>query len=135
MGTAAVRYTEREIELARQLRRDGLSWEPQAGHYVYDETAFCQQPSPFQDRVYFVLNYPYFMKAVGGVDRFKEIMTWLPTWDDARDVLRAFHVSDVEVFDHLQKQRAIEKRCERLALYELIASKMRRDATSAAPAR
>ncbi len=51
-----MRYTEAEIELARQLRRNGLAWEPQAGNYVYDETAFCKQPSPFQDRVYFILN-------------------------------------------------------------------------------
>ena len=100
---------------------------------MYDETAFCKQPSPFQDRVYFILNYPYFMKAVGGVDRFKEIMTWLPTWDDARDILRSLRVSDDRILEHLREQRAIENGRERLVLYEMIASALRSEAGSATP--
>lgn len=126
-------YSETEIELARQLRRDGLVWEPEPGNYVYDETAFCKQPSPFQDRVYFILNYPYFMKAVGGVDKFKEIMTWLPTWDDARDILRSLRVSDDQILEYLREARAIENRSERLALYEMIGSALRSEAGSAVP--
>lgn len=125
-------YSEAEIELARQLRRSGLAWEPQPGHYVYDETAFCKQPSPFQDRVYFVLNYPYFMKAVGGVDRFKEIMTWLPTWEDAREILRSLRVADDQILDYLREAGAFENGCERLRLYEMIASALRSEAGSAA---
>jgi hypothetical protein len=125
-------YSEAEIELARQLRRDGMAWEPQAGHYVYDETTFCKQPSPFQDGVYFILNYPYFMKSVGGVARFKEIMTWLPTWDDARDILRSLRVSDDQILEYLREERAIENGSERLALYEMIASSLRIEAGSAA---
>ena len=124
---------EEEIELARQFRRDGLVWEPQPGNYVYDETGFCKQPSPFQDRVYFILNCPYFMKAVGGVDRFKEIMTWLPTWDDARDILRSLRVSDDRILEHLRRERAIENGRERVVLYEMIASALRSEAGSAAP--
>ena len=60
-------FSEQEITLAKRLKQLGLVWEPQAGNYVYDPTEFCQQPSPFQERVYFILNYNYFMKAVGGV--------------------------------------------------------------------
>lgn len=119
-----MQYTEEELGLARQLRSDGLEWVPQAGNYVYDETEFCKQTSPFQDRVYFILNYPYFMKAVGGVDRFKEMMTWLPTWEEAREILRALGVPDQEVFDNLAKKRAIENGSERLTLYRMIASSL-----------
>ena len=92
-----MRFTAEEIEMARQLRRLGLPWEPQPGHYVYDETAVCRKGSPFQDRVYFILNYDYFMNQVGGVDRFKQIMLWLPTWQDARYVLRSLGFSNPEV--------------------------------------
>lgn len=123
-------FSQTEIELARQLRRDGLSWKPQAGHYVYDETEFCNQPSPFQERVYFVLNYPYFMKAAGGVERFKEIMTWLPTWDDAREILRSQRVSNEQVLDYLHECRAIESGSERLALYRLIARALQNSSDS-----
>ena len=105
-------------------RRQGLPWEPKAGHYVYDLTGFCKQPSPFQEKVYFILNYNYFMKTVGGVEQFKEIMLWLPTWDDARQLLRRFEVSDQEILAYLNKHEAIERGTERIALYELISSQL-----------
>ena len=108
-------FSEEEIQLAKDLRKLGLAWEPKAGHYVYDETGFCKQASPFQEKVYFILNYNYFMKAVGGVERFKEIMIWLPTWDDARELIRGLDVSDQAMLDYLSDQRAIEQGKERLA--------------------
>ena len=73
-----MRFTAEEIEMARHLRQLGLTWEPRVGHYVYDETGFCQKGSPFQDRVYFILNYDYFINQVGGVDRFKQIRAHCP---------------------------------------------------------
>ena len=117
-----MRFTAEEIEMARQLRQLGLPWEPLAGHYVYDETAFCQKGSPFQDRVYFILNYDYFIDQVGGVDRFKQIMLWLPTWHDVRALLHSLDVSHEAVASHLQQCRALEQGTERLALYQLLAA-------------
>ena len=92
----------------------------------------CKQASPFQEKVYFILNYPYFMRAVGGVQRFKEIMLWLPTWDDLRGVLRDFGVSDVDVASFLRERKAIESGQERLALYELVESCLAKAATTPA---
>lgn len=117
-----MQFSNEEVKLARQLREAGLAWEPQAGHYVYDETGFCKQTSPFQEKVYFILNYDYFMKAVGGVERFKQIMLWLPTWDDARRQLKSLGVSDLRVADRLEQTRAIEQGNERYILYQLIES-------------
>ena len=114
-----LRFSNEEIRAAKRLRDCGLNWEPAAGHYVYDETGFCKQASPFQENVYFILNYPYFMRAVGGVERFKEIMLWLPTWDDLRQILRDLGVADSRVVEALQNRSAIESGTERLALYEL----------------
>ena len=125
-------FGQAEIEAARRLRRSGLSWEPRAGHYVYDETGFCKQASPFQEKVYFILNYPYFMRAVGGVESFKEIMLWLPTWDDLREVLRDLGVSDADVARLLRKRKAIESAQERLALYELVESRLSKAVTTPA---
>ena len=113
-------FSAAEITSARRLREAGLPWKPAAGHYVYDETGFCKQPSPFQDQVYYILNYDYFMKAVGGVERFKQIMLWLPTWHDARSLLRGYGVSDQQIADYLNERQAIATGTELLALYQRI---------------
>ena len=89
--------------------------------------------SPFQDRVYFILNYDYFMDQVGGVDQFKQIMLWLPTWEDARHVLRSLGVSDAEVDAALQRNRAIERQHELLSLYETIAERLTSDQVTEEP--
>ena len=115
-----MRFSDRELELAQALRDVSLAWEPQAGHYVYDLTGFCPQKSPFQPGVYFILNYPYFMDRVGGVQRFKQIMLWLPTYEDARGVLRDLGISDAEVADELHRRRAVQQGVERTVLYEMI---------------
>ncbi len=125
-----MRFNEAEIQLARQLREEGLAWEPRAGHYVLDPTEFCQQTSPFQERVYFILNYSYFMKAVGGVERFKEIMIWLPTWHDARQILRELVVTDDQVSEDLAKRHAISDGTELQALYELISRQLATQSTA-----
>jgi hypothetical protein len=61
-------------------------------------------------------------------------MTWLPTWDDARLILRSLRVSDQEIVDYLHQQRAIESGSERFALYELIALALRTKTASNASA-
>lgn len=127
-----MQFSDEEIRLAKQLRECGLDWEPSAGHYVFDETGFCKQPSPFQEKVYFILNHDDFMKAVGGVDRFKQIMVWLPTWDDARQILRRHGISDQEIAKQLTDQQAIECGTERLVLYERIASLLTNETEKAA---
>lgn len=119
-----MRFTSEEIAFAKHLRHIGLEWEPAAGHYVYDQTGFCQQRSPFQEKVYFILNYNYFMKAVGGVERFKQIMIWLPTWHDVREILRSLEISDQEIASYLESHGAIEAGNERLTLYEMIAEQL-----------
>jgi hypothetical protein len=119
-----MKFSAEEIEIARAIR-DKLDWVPRAGHYVYDETEFCKQASPFQDRVYFILNYDYFMKTVGGVDRFQEIMTWLPTWYDCREILESQNRTPAEIADQLQSLDAMANGTERLALYQMIASHLK----------
>ena len=90
------------------------------------ETGFCSKTSPFQEGVYFVLNYDYFIRQAGGVERFKEIMLWLPTWHDVREILHSFGVSDEEVAAELRDRGAIEGHQELLVLYEMSAERLRR---------
>ncbi len=121
-----MQFRETEIELARHLRDLGLQWQPKPGHFVFDETGLVDRPSPFQDHVYFILNFDYFMELAGGIERFKKIMTWLPAWCDARAVLQSLGVTDVQVGEVLHREHAIERRSELESLYQLIESTLRR---------
>ncbi len=117
-----MKFTDEEIQLAKKLKRSNVPWTPSVGHYVLDETGVVQRGSPFQEGVYFVLNYDHFMSLAGGVDRFHETMLWLPTWEDCRELLRDLKVPDNKVVRYLSAANAIEHRTERTALYELILS-------------
>ncbi len=119
-------FSSEEIRQAGAMKARGLKWEPQVGHYVYDMTRMVKKPSPFQDGVYFVLNYDYFMDLVGGVDRFKHVMIWLPTWEDARKILRSLGMSDSELTERLVRDSAFDSGGERLAAYRLIVSLLER---------
>jgi hypothetical protein len=116
----SVVFTDSEVQLARQLRALELPWTPMAGQFVLDESGLVERESPFQPGVFFVLNYEYFMKIAGGVDRFREIMLWLPTWEQSRELLRDMGVSDEQVAKHLADSNAFAGGNERACLYELM---------------
>ncbi|WP_146458164.1 hypothetical protein [Rubripirellula tenax] len=119
-----MKITAEEIQLASQLRLGGIPWVPSVGNYVLDESDLIQRGSPFQPGVYFVLNYDHFMSLAGGLDHFREVMLWLPTWEDCREVLRELGVGDADVADHLAKEDAITNGRERVSLYQLILARL-----------
>ena len=90
-------FTDEQISIATQLKQLGMPWQPRVGNYVYDANRICPKGSPFQDRIYFLLNFDCFMQHVGGRERFAESMVWLPTWDDARNIARQIGIPDESV--------------------------------------
>jgi hypothetical protein len=120
-----VNFSQHEIELAMQMKSLGLAWTPAVGNYVFD-AANCVRPgSPFQDGVYFILNYDCFMDRVGGVTMFRQMMTWLPTWEDARAILKQLGVTSEKVQQELIHRDALAQGQERTVLYELIVQQLR----------
>ena len=113
-----MRFTEDQITIAKKLKTLGIPWQPQVGHYVYDANHICPKSSPFQQGVYFLLNFDCFMQHVGGVERFRNNMVWLPTWHKAREILRNLSVPDAEVAR--LSAEAILQGDELTCLYELI---------------
>ncbi|MGE0528843.1 MAG: hypothetical protein AB7P49_17395, partial [Bdellovibrionales bacterium] len=109
---------------ARQLRDLGLPWEPQPGHYVWDEKGIIEQPSPFQERVYFILDLKHFLRRAETIEGLKTSMFWLPTWWDVRTLLKKFDVSSETIANRLHQQRAIEQDGELMELYHLLLEKM-----------
>ena len=119
-----MQFRIQDIYKARQLRDLGLRWEPQPGHYVWDEKKLIKQQSPFQEGVYFILDLKHFLRRSGTLDRLKQSMVWLPTWYDARLILQTMEVDDKRVAKTLQSHSAIEQNQELHILYELIAAQL-----------
>lgn len=113
-----MRLSTNEIELARRMRDAGLAWEPAVGHFVYDEAGLIEVESPFQPRVYFILDMKHFLRRAETVARLKEAMFWLPQWDQTRALLRERGVGNETIARHLQETRAIEDGRELIVLYE-----------------
>ena len=90
-------FTAEQIDLACRMKDGGLAWEPRVGHYIFDRERLCRRDSPFQSRVYFILDYACFIRHVGGSDVFRRGMVWLPTWNDLRSLLNARGVENREV--------------------------------------
>lgn len=115
-----MRYSQDEIQLARRLRDAGLSWEPGPGHYVYDEAGLIEQPSPFQPRVYFILDLQHFLRRSGDLHRLKQAMFWLPDYQQCREILRALGVPNGRVAAELGSGDALVLGEELQTLYTMI---------------
>jgi hypothetical protein len=119
-----MQFSQQQIDLALEMKRLGLDWEPAVGHYVYDRQHIVDRPSPFQPRVYFVLNFDHFIRLVGGVERFRTEMAWLPTWEDAREILAKLGVSDADLQRRLMEVDAIGRRVEMDEIYRAIRDRL-----------
>lgn len=113
-------FSDSEITLARQLRDQGLPWEPKVGHYVYDESELIEAPSPFRSRIYFILDLKHFLRRSGDIETLRNRMFWLPQWYQAREILRSLEVSDQKVRDKLADADAIATQTELSCLYGMI---------------
>ena len=119
-----MQFSQRHIDLAREFQSLRLPWTPAVGHYVYDVYGKLAQISPVQDRVFLIHDCEDFIQRVGGIGPLKQLMVWLPTWNDAREILRWLGLEDADVELELVRRAAIAEGTELLALYELIAQRL-----------
>ncbi|MEM8913248.1 MAG: hypothetical protein AAGC97_15890 [Planctomycetota bacterium] len=113
-------FSQAEIDLAHDLKFRGLTWIPSVGHYVWDRDHLIQHDSPFQGRVYFILELKHFLRRSDSLEHLTESMVWLPTWEQAREILHAFGVPAEDVAARLHCEAAIVSGTERLELYRMI---------------
>jgi hypothetical protein len=115
-----VYFSDDEIDLACHLKSLGLPWEPQPGHFVWDETGLIEQTSPFHDRVFFILDLKHFLRRTFTIENLQKKFYWLPTWQDAREILQNLGITSGEIAERLLQEQAVEKDMERLVLYRMI---------------
>lgn len=108
-----MQFSSRQIELACQLKDAGLSWNPAPGQYAYDRKHRIKPGSPFQDRVYFFLDFPCFVQYFGSAARLRDSMVWLPTWEEAAQRLREAQVD----LPTLLSDRTLKEQAELEAAY------------------
>jgi hypothetical protein len=114
-------FDERHCELAASLKEAGLPWRPHVGCFVHDPDQDIGVPSPFPNRIYFILNLGHFLRLLGTVDDVKKRLIWLPTWHQTRLLCALFGVKDVAVSGLWSAQgRTMQAGDDLLALYELL---------------
>ncbi len=119
-----VRFSGEELDLAQLFKAYGLDWTPEVGHYVLDQSELIKCESPFQDRVFFILDLKHFLRRSETIENLKERVCWLPTWEQMRQLLREHDVSDQTVVEHLELTQAIGRGTERLELYRLFEERL-----------
>ncbi|HBE71751.1 MAG TPA: hypothetical protein DDW52_26710 [Planctomycetaceae bacterium] len=117
---SGMHFCGEELELAQLFKAYGIDWQPSVGMYVLDQSELIEVPSPFQDRVYFILDLKHFLRRSGSLGELKERVCWLPTYEQARTFLFEAGVPHRAVAKRLSNAGAIDSGNERLELYRMI---------------
>ncbi|HQH72941.1 MAG TPA: hypothetical protein PK360_12760 [bacterium] len=115
-----MKFSDEEIRAAIELKQKGLNWEPQVGHYVWDEAGLIDTPSPFQEKVHLIHDQEHFSRRSERLAMLQASLVWLPTWHDARALLNQMGISNETIIHRLRSEKAIEHGKELLTLYKII---------------
>jgi len=115
-------FDEQICYAAERLKMFGLPWEPHAGCFVRDPQGFIQAPSPFPNRIYFILNLNRFLDIFHTVEQMKNHLVWLPTWHQARMLCRNYGVTDELLLKDIANAHPMNPQIELLMLYERLVS-------------
>jgi len=122
----AIRFTEREIDFAHQLAALGIDWIPRQGSILYlDNEDFLPGEVHLPGNICVLLSEKAIARSMTDPSAFRNHATWLPTWQEGRDWLRAAGKSDAEVLDRVRERVAESGFTDLEVLYELIASVLR----------
>ena len=60
-----------------------MTWRPHVGCFMWDPEGCIEVPSPFPERIYFILNLGHFIRLLGSLEEIARKLVWLPTWHQA----------------------------------------------------
>jgi len=118
-------FEKRHLVAAEELKRLGLKFQPHVGCFVWDPQELIAAPSPFPNRVYFILSLPRFVDIPGSRDKISEDLVWLPTWQQARLLCSQRGISDEQISSLLGQVDRLSPGDELLQLYALLASDLK----------
>ena len=120
MDLAPTSFDIRACKMAQALKEAGLPWRIHVGCFVWDPGNHIEPPSPFPNRVYFILNLNRFVDIFGSVETMKDKLVWLPTWHQARLICEQLGIDDDDLAGLLCKNTKPYTGEDLLCLYELI---------------
>jgi hypothetical protein len=107
-------------EFAQVLKKRGLPWNPHVGCFVWDPEGTIPVPSPFPNRIYFVLNLNHFLKIFNDIENMKKKLVWIPTWHQCRLIAQNLGIKHQELTDILQNTYLSQPGEELKIIYQLI---------------
>ena len=123
---APMAFDHQICQLALDIKRLGISWQPHVGCFVWDPDKFIAADSPFPHRIYFILSLPRFIDIFGSREAIVEKLVWLPTWHQARLLCRQLKVPDDAVAHIWQSRTPLSAGEELQNMYELIVAALRK---------
>jgi hypothetical protein len=113
-------FQEKLCEIALRMKESGLEWRPHAGCFVWDPEKIIPAPSPFPNRVYFILNLNHFLKIFGSIKSMQEKLVWLPTWHQARLLIGERKIQQTTLKESLLKSEHWSSINEINILYQIV---------------
>jgi hypothetical protein len=107
------------LALALEMKRAGLKWTPHVGCFVWDHKEVIEVPSPFPNRVYFILNLSRFLSIFKDIDNMIAKLVWVPTWHQARMLAQQLGVAG-KTIDSLWSSSILAPGDELAQLYRLL---------------
>ena len=117
-------FDRRHCEMAARLKEAGLRWFVHPGCFAWDPDGLLIDSSPLPNRIYFILNTSIFARALGGIEKVRRKLVWLPTWHQARLLCREYEVPDEAVAAIWPSSVPMGPGDELIALYGLLLEKL-----------
>jgi len=122
---APIFFSPELCHAAERLKKNGLSWKPHVGCFVWDKDEYIKVSSPFPNRIYFILNLGHFLKIFDTLEKISEQLIWIPTWNQARQICEKNHIAPDEIIQRLFAENALKN--DLLILYEIILENLKKN--------
>lgn len=124
---APIPFDRSHCEMAAQLKKAGLTWRPHVGCFVWDCDEQIKVPSPFPERIYFILNLGRFLEIFESTDMIIEKMIWIPTWHQARLLCDKLGIDKNEIMETMLREKYKIPDDEVLLLYKILLEKLKKN--------
>ena len=120
-------FDHRHTAMAKKLKRMGLPFDPHVGCFVWDSEKVIQSPSPFPNRIYFILSLPRFLDIFGSKENIAEKLVWLPTWHQVRVLCEKMGIGGNRIVALWQVETPPSPGQELLTLYSILIDTLKKE--------